>query len=99
MTTTRRRGLLMLCFALVCGGLAASQVHERERRAAAAVGPLVPAVVAQRDLPAERRLRPGDVAVKPTRALPPEPVFMVTLRGSSVPVYGVVGSPTIAPSL
>jgi pilus assembly protein CpaB len=73
-TATRRRGLLMLCFALVCGGLAASQVRERERRAAASVGPLVPAVVAQRDLPAERRLRPGDVAVKPVpaRFLPPD---------------------------
>jgi pilus assembly protein CpaB len=66
----------MLCFALVCGGLAASQVHERERRAAAAAGPLVPAVVAQRDLPAERRLRPGDVAVKPVpaRFAPPDAV-------------------------
>jgi pilus assembly protein CpaB len=74
MTPVRRRGLLLLCFALVCGGLAASQVRERERRAEAAVGPLVAVLVAKRDLPAERRLRPGDVAVKrlPARFAPPD---------------------------
>lgn len=63
MTATRRRGLLLLCFALVCGGLAASQVHQREQRATAADGPLVRVVVAKRELSADRRLRPGDLAV------------------------------------
>jgi pilus assembly protein CpaB len=74
MTATRRRGLLLLCFALVCGGLAASQVSERERRAAATLGPLVPVVVAQRDLPADRRLRPGDLTIRrvPARFAPPD---------------------------
>jgi pilus assembly protein CpaB len=74
MTAARRRGLLLLCFALVCGGLAASQVRQRERRAEAALGPLVPVVVAARDLPAQRRLRPGDLAVRraPTRFVPPD---------------------------
>lgn len=74
MTATRRRGLLLLCFALVCGGLAASQVRERERRAAVAVGPLVPVVVAKRELPADRRLRAGDLAIRrvPARFVPPD---------------------------
>jgi pilus assembly protein CpaB len=74
MTPTRRRGVLLVCFALLCGGLAASQVHERERRADAAVGPLVPVVVASRDLPAGRRLDAGDLSVRraPARFLPPD---------------------------
>jgi pilus assembly protein CpaB len=74
MTAVRRRGLLLLCFALVCGGLAASQVRQRERRVEAAVGPLVPVVVAKRDLDADRRLRPGDLAVRrvPARFAPPD---------------------------
>jgi Flp pilus assembly protein CpaB len=80
MTPTRRRGLLLVCFALVCGGLAASQVHERERRADAAIGPLVSVVVAARDLPAGRRLGAGDVSVRraPARFVPPD-----ALRGAS----------------
>ena len=57
MTPTRRRGLLLVCFALVCGGLAASQVRERERRAEAAVGPLVSVVVAASR--SARRAAPG----------------------------------------
>ena len=91
MTPVRRRGLLLLCFALVCGGLAASQVRERERRAAATLGPLVPVVVAQRDLAAERRLRPGDVAIRqvPARFAPPDALGRArTLGGArtAVPV-------------
>jgi len=76
MNPTRRRGLLLLCFALVCGGLAASQVRERERRSAAAVGPLVSVVAAKRELPAGRRLRSGDLAVRqvPARYAPPDAV-------------------------
>jgi pilus assembly protein CpaB len=74
MTRERRRGLLLLCFALVCGGLAASQVRERERRAEAAVGPLVPVVVAERELTADQRLDAGDLAVRrmPARFVPPD---------------------------
>jgi pilus assembly protein CpaB len=76
LTATRRRGLLLLCFALVCGGLAAAQVHQRERRAEDALGPLVAVVVAARDLPADGRLRPGDLAVRrvPARFAPPDAV-------------------------
>jgi pilus assembly protein CpaB len=85
MTTTRRRGLLLLCFALVCGGLAASQVSERERRAAATLGPLVPVVVAQHDLPADRRLRPGDLSIRhvPARFAPPDALGGATELGGA----------------
>jgi pilus assembly protein CpaB len=74
MTPTRRRGLLLLCFALVCGGLAASQVRERERRTEAAVGPLVETVVAKRELAGDHRLSPADLEVRrvPARYLPPD---------------------------
>jgi Flp pilus assembly protein CpaB len=87
MTATRRRGVLLVCFALVCGGLAASQVRERERRAEAAVGPLVSVVVAGRDLPAGRRLDSRDLSVRraPARFLPPD-----ALRG----VPGLAGART-----
>jgi pilus assembly protein CpaB len=91
MTPLRRRGLLLLCFALVCGGLAASKVRERERRAAATLGPLVPVIVAQRDLPAERRLRPGDLSIRqvPARFAPPDALGRATELGgarTAVPV-------------
>jgi pilus assembly protein CpaB len=74
MTSVRRRGLLLLCLALVCGGLAASQVRERERRAAATLGPLVPVAVASRDLPADHRLAEGDLGARrvPARFVPPD---------------------------
>jgi len=74
LTATRRRGLLLLCFALVCGGLAAAQVHRSERRANNVLGPLVGVVVAERDLPADRRLQPGDLALRrvPARFAPPD---------------------------
>ena len=93
MTATRRRGLLLLCFALVCGGLAASQVHQRERRAAATLGPVVPVVVAQRDLPADRRLRPGDLTIRrvPARFAPPDALGGAADLGgarTAVPVAG-----------
>jgi pilus assembly protein CpaB len=58
-TARRRRGLLLLSLALASGGLAASQVRERERSVEARVGPLVPVVVAARDLPADRRISRG----------------------------------------
>jgi pilus assembly protein CpaB len=46
----RRRALLLLSLALASGGLAASQVRERVREVERQVGPLVPVVVAKRDL-------------------------------------------------
>jgi pilus assembly protein CpaB len=74
MRPRRRRGLLLLSLALASGGLAASQVRERERSVEAKVGPLVPVVVAARDIPPDEPLRPGDLAVErvPTRFVPPD---------------------------
>ena len=74
MRPRRRRGVLLLSLALASGGLAASQVRERERDVDAKVGPLVPVVVASRELPADEPLRPGDLAVErvPARYVPPD---------------------------
>jgi pilus assembly protein CpaB len=55
-TARRRRGLLLLCLALASGGLAASQVRERERRAEERLGPSVNVLVAARDLQAGARV-------------------------------------------
>jgi pilus assembly protein CpaB len=70
----RRRGLLLLLVALASGGLAASQVRERERSVAAQVGPRVPVLVAVRDLRAGAAVSPGAVAVRrvPARFVPPD---------------------------
>jgi pilus assembly protein CpaB len=73
-TARRRRGALLLSVALASGGLAASRVHERERRAAERLGPLVEVLVATRDLPADSRIR-GDAARLrrvPARFAPPD---------------------------
>jgi pilus assembly protein CpaB len=76
MRPRRRRGLLLLSLALACGGLAASQVRERERSVDAKVGPLLPVVVAGRDIPPDEPLRPADMAVArvPARFVPPDAV-------------------------
>jgi pilus assembly protein CpaB len=74
MTPRRRRGVLMLCLALASGGLAASQVRERERGVEATVGPAVPVVVAERDISPDEPLRRDDLAVErvPARFVPPD---------------------------
>ena len=74
MRPRRRRGLLLLSLAVASGGLAASQVRERERTVDAKVGPLVPVVVAARDIPPDEPLRPADLAVErvPVRFVPPD---------------------------
>jgi pilus assembly protein CpaB len=76
----RRRGLLLLCVALACGGLAAAQVAERERSVEARVGPLVPVVVAARDLDAGARLTAGALTLKrvPARFVPPDAIGSAT---------------------
>jgi pilus assembly protein CpaB len=70
----RRRGLLLLSVALASGGLAASQVRDRERSVAAQVGPAVPVLVAARDLPAGARVSAGVLALRrvPARFAPPD---------------------------
>ena len=76
--------------ALASGGLAASHVHERERRAAERLGPLVEVLVATRDLPAGSRLRRDAVGLRrvPARFAPPDAL------GSGV---GVLGARAAAP--
>ena len=74
MNPRRRRGLLLLCVALASGGLAASQVHERERRAAERLGPQVEVLVAARDIRAGARVARGAVGLRsvPVRFVPPD---------------------------
>jgi pilus assembly protein CpaB len=63
---------VLLSLALACGGLAASHVHTRAQEVEAAVGPLVPVVVARGEVAPRTRLRPGHLAVKqvPERFVP-----------------------------
>lgn len=65
---------MLLSVALASGGLAASQVHERERRVEAQVGPAVPVLVAARDLAPGARVSARALAVRrvPARFLPPD---------------------------
>ena len=89
MKARRRRGLLLLCVALACGGLAAAQVAERERSVEARVGPLVPVLVAKRDLGAGARLRPDALTLKrvPARFVPPDALGSATqLAGARMAV-------------
>jgi pilus assembly protein CpaB len=73
-TAQRRRGLLLLSIALASGGLAASQVRERERRAAHRLGPVMQVLVASRDLPAGTRLTGDLIEFRrvPARFAPPD---------------------------
>jgi pilus assembly protein CpaB len=70
----RRRAAVLLALALASGGLAASQVRQRERSVEARVGPLVPVVVATRDLPADARIGRGSLALRrvPAGYAPPD---------------------------
>jgi len=89
-TARRRRGLLLISIALASGGLAASQVHEQERRASERLGPAVPVLVATRDLPAGARVT-GDAIGRrlvPARFVPPD-----ALRSTEA----VLGARTSAP--
>jgi pilus assembly protein CpaB len=64
----RARGLAFLGAAAACAGLAASAVSRFTNDVRAQVGPLVPAVIASRDVAPGRPLTPDDV----TRRLVPE---------------------------
>jgi pilus assembly protein CpaB len=68
----RRRGALLIGLALALGGLAASDVSRREAAVRGQLAPLVDVVVAGRDLPAARRLRAQDLALRriPARYAP-----------------------------
>jgi pilus assembly protein CpaB len=95
MRARRRRGLLLLSLALASGGLAASQVRERERTVDARVGPLVRVVVAKREVPADEPLRRGDMAVErvPARFVPPDALGSpARLAGARVAVLVPAGA-------
>ncbi len=74
MNTRRRRGLLLLCVALASGGLAASEVHQREQRAAERLGPEVQVLVAAHDLRTGSRIERAAVGMRrvPVRFAPPD---------------------------
>lgn len=95
MTARRRRGLLLLSVALASGGLAASQVHEREQRAADELGPSVRVLVAARDLRAGTRVMPDAIGIRrmPARFAPPDAlVSPAELVGARVAVPVAAGS-------
>jgi pilus assembly protein CpaB len=60
----RRRAAVLLGLALVLGGLAASDVAQREAAVRAQLGPVVDVVVARGDLRAGRAIEPGDLAIR-----------------------------------
>jgi pilus assembly protein CpaB len=62
--TPRRRAALLLGLAALLGGVAASNVARREAALKAALGPVVPVVVARADVPAGGRLSPARLAVR-----------------------------------
>jgi pilus assembly protein CpaB len=88
-TKRRRRGVLLLSVALVSGGLAASEVHERERTVEEQVGAPVEVLVAARDIRAGVRIQRGALALRrvPARFVPPDAL------GSAA---GVVGARSAA---
>ena len=95
MTARRRRGLVLLSVALASGGLAASQVRERERSMVAQVGPAVPVLVAARDLAAGARVPrgAGDPRAVPARFLPPDALTPTAqLAGARLAVPVAAGS-------
>jgi pilus assembly protein CpaB len=99
----RRRAALLIGLALVLGGLAASDVAGREAALRAQLGPLVEVVVARADLPAGRRVRAEDLAVRrvPARYAPvgaaalPERLLGRPLA-AAVPTGGYLGTAQIA---
>jgi pilus assembly protein CpaB len=69
-----RRSALLIGLALILGSLAAADVSRREAALRARLGPVTERVVAARDLPAGRKLRLRDLAVRrlPERYAPPD---------------------------
>ncbi len=70
----RRRAFVLLALALLSGWIAASDVRGTQRRARAALGPLVTAVVAREDLRAGRTVTGTQLELRtvPARFLPPD---------------------------
>ena len=90
MKTRRRRALLLLSVALVSGGLAASEVRERERRVEERVGPSIPVLIARDDLRTEEPVTRAALAVRevPARFVAP---------GALGPAARVVGARPAVP--
>jgi pilus assembly protein CpaB len=89
-TARRRRGLFLLSIALASGGLAASEVHDRERRATERLGPEVDVLAAAHDLRAGARIGRDALALRrvPARFVPP---------GALGSAAGVVGARLAVP--
>jgi pilus assembly protein CpaB len=89
-TSRRRRGLFLVSIALASGGLAASEVRDRERSAAEQLGPKVGVLVAARDLRAGSRIGRDALALRrvPARFVPP---------GALASATGVIGARAAVP--
>jgi pilus assembly protein CpaB len=97
--------VLLLALALAAGGIAASRVQGRAAEIEGQVGPLVPVLVAQGEIGAGKRVRPGMLAVRrvPQRFAPPDalaaPEQAIGQRiGAPVPPGGYVTAAAFAPS-
>jgi pilus assembly protein CpaB len=91
----RRRGLVLISLAVACGGLAAAEVGERQREVERRVGPLVPVVVAARELGPDDELgrRVVEVREVPERFVPPDALASVeAVQGLRVAVPVAAGS-------
>jgi len=84
----RRRAVVMLCLALACGGLAASEVSSRVRDVEARVGAPVPVLVTARELDGRRAIERGDIRVRevPERFAPPDALGVPGEVVGAVPV-------------
>ncbi len=60
----RRRAVLLIAVALILGGLAANNVASRESDLGAKLGPVIPVVVAQTELRADRTIRADQLAIR-----------------------------------
>jgi Flp pilus assembly protein CpaB len=97
----RRRGLILLALSLACGGLAASQVHRRASAVEARVGPMVPVIVAARDLPADSPLAASSIERRqvPVRFVPPDPLGPGAVGAARRTVVAVPAGTVITASL
>jgi Flp pilus assembly protein CpaB len=100
-TTRRRRGLLLLSVALASGGLAASELHDRERAVAEQVGEPVRVLVAARDIRANARIRRDALTLRevPARYVPPDALAsaagVVGTRAGAAIVAGAYVTPSV----